>query len=191
MKINQILIIQGFNQNCIVAHFGHTRAKYVFLNLPSKTKSLALFLLVKKYICSLVTKYICSCLLKQENVLVVKGKIKSLFLQKKCFSVLNFFDWKNNYRKFFTCRNKAGDIFAQENKTYFLLMGKQHILQNASENAPITKNGAIGILVTALSPDCQHFDLNIRIYVNKCQHLSVMTMYHVELLGKYMKAFFV
>ena len=116
MKINQILIIQGFNQNCIVTHFRHTRAKYVFLNLPSKRKSLALFLLVKKYICS--------CFLKQENVLVVKSKIKSLFLQKKCFSVLHFLVWENNYRKFFTCRNKAGDIFAQENKNIFSSHGK-------------------------------------------------------------------
>ena len=65
MKINQILIIQGFNQNCIVPHLGHTRATYVFLNLLSKRKSLALFLLLKKYICS--------CFLKQENILVVKS----------------------------------------------------------------------------------------------------------------------
>ena len=73
MKINQILIIQGFNQNCIVTHL----AKNVFLNLPSKRKSLALFLLVKKYICS--------CFPEQKNFLVVKSKIKSLFLQIKMF----------------------------------------------------------------------------------------------------------
>ena len=73
----------GFNQNCTVAHLGHTKAKYVFLNLPSKRKSLALFLLVKKCICS--------CFLKQENFLVVKSKIKSLFLQIKMFLVLHFF----------------------------------------------------------------------------------------------------
>ena len=58
-------------------------------------------------------------------------------------------------------------------------MGKQHILQNASENAPITKNAAIGILVTALSPDCRHFDLNIRIYVNK---FNAFTMSFVSFL---------
>ena len=106
----------------------------------------------------------------------------------------SFFVWVNNYRKFFTCRNKAGDIFAQENKNIFPLTGKQHILQNASENAPITKTAAIGILVTALSPDCRHFDLNmsfVSFYFAILTHLSVMTIYHVELLGKYMKAFFV
>ena len=138
MKINQILIIQRFNQNCIVAHFGHTRAKYVFLNLPSKRKSLALFLLVKKYICSLVTKYICSCFLKQENVLVVKIKIKSLFLQNKCFSVLNFLIGKTITESFSLAETKQEIFllwktkhifFSWENSIFFRMRVKMPLLQ--------------------------------------------------------------
>ena len=57
---------------------------------------------------------------------------------------------------------------------------------------PVLQNAATGILVTAFSPDCRHFHLNISMFVNNFKALPTSFMFFIllfDLLVSYCEHF--